>query len=75
MTLCVGAANAGVTINGKGLGNIDDIVLETTGSRTVARESVLKVYKNSDNNGHFGIIAVKGDSWQPGSDQDTGSGR
>ena len=66
--LCVAlgaGAAAGVSITGvdgstKSLGDIDDIVEFTTGTRTINQESFLKVYKNSDTNG-FGIIAVKGD--------------
>ena len=51
--LCVAlgaaAAFAGVTINGKALSNIDDIVLETTGSRTAVKGSYLTVRDPGNN--------------------------
>lgn len=51
------AAAEKVKINGKYLSNIDDIVLETTGSRTVKKSSLLKVIKNhSDNQFYFYTI-------------------
>ncbi len=59
VTLGVGAASAGVTINGKSLDSIDDIVMETTGARNIVRESVLKVMKADD--GQFRFYTIKGD--------------
>ena len=59
--LGVGTAFANVTINGKALSQIDDIIVETGGSRTVNQESLLKVYKNAGSD-KFRIIAVKGDT-------------
>ena len=41
-------AAASVLINGKPLGKIDDIVMETTGSRGVVKESFLKFMKAND---------------------------
>ena len=59
VALSVGAANASVTINGKSLNDIDDIVMETTGSHIVRQESLLKVLRWDDGGVRF--ISVKGD--------------
>ena len=52
-------AAASVLINGKPLGKIDDIVMETTGSRGVVKESFLKFMKASD--GRFRFYPTRGD--------------
>ena len=52
-------AAASVLINGKPLGQIDDIVMETTGSRGVVKESFLKFMKASD--GRFRFYPTRGD--------------
>lgn len=67
-TFCVGLllssgasseAAASVLINGKPLGQIDDIVMETTGSRGVVKESFLKFMKAND--GKFRFYPTRGD--------------
>ena len=52
-------AAASVLINGKPLGQIDDIVKETTGSRGIVKESFLKFMKASD--GRFRFYPTRGD--------------
>ena len=52
-------AASSVLINGKPLGKIDDIVMETTGSRGVVKESFLKFMKAND--GKFRFYPTRGD--------------
>ncbi len=52
-------AAASVLINGKPLGKIDDIVMETTGSRGIVKESFLKFMKAND--GKFRFYPTRGD--------------
>ena len=52
-------AAASVLINGKPLGQIDDIVKETTGSRGIVKESFLKFMKAND--GKFRFYPTQGD--------------
>ena len=63
MLLLLGApsdAASSVMINGKPLGQIDDIVKETTGSRGVVKESLLKFLKAND--GKFRFYPTRGDA-------------
>ncbi len=62
MLLLLGApsdAAASVLINGKPLGQIDDIVKETTGSRGIVKESFLKFMKAKD--GKFRFYPTRSD--------------